>query len=39
MKAQIIPYSTAFKLKVIAEIESGKFTIAEARRIYTIGGV
>ena len=29
-------YSTAFKQKVISEIESGKLTIAEARRIYDI---
>jgi len=38
MKRQTIRYSTAFKLKVISEIESGKFTIAEARRIYDING-
>ena len=38
MKGQTIRYSTAFKLKVIAEIESGKHTIAEVRRIYDIGG-
>lgn len=31
-------YSTAFKQKVISEIESGKLTIAEARRIYDIKG-
>lgn len=31
-------YSLAFKQKVISEIESGKLTIAEARRIYDIGG-
>lgn len=29
-------YSTAFKQKVISEIESGKLTIAEARKIYDI---
>ena len=29
-------YSRAFKQKVISEIESGKLTIAEARRIYDI---
>lgn len=29
-------YSLAFKQKVISEIESGKITIAEARRIYDI---
>ena len=31
-------YSTAFKLKVISQIESGQFSIEEARRIYNIGG-
>ena len=31
-------YSTAFKLKVVEEIESGKFSINEARKIYDIGG-
>ena len=31
-------YSSAFKLKVVTEIESGKFTIGEARRIYDIHG-
>lgn len=39
MSGQTIRYSTAFKLKVISEIESGKYTIAEARRIYDIRGV
>ena len=29
-------YSSSFKQKVISEIESGKLTIAEARRIYSI---
>ncbi len=29
-------YSIAFKQKVISEIESGKLTIAEARKIYDI---
>ncbi len=29
-------YSRAFKQKVISEIESGKLTIAEARKIYDI---
>ncbi len=38
MQGQTIRYSTAFKLKVISEIESGKHTIAEVRRIYDIGG-
>lgn len=31
-------YSTAFKQKVISEIESGKLSIEQARRIYNIGG-
>jgi transposase-like protein len=31
-------YSTAFKLKVVEEIESGKFSISEAGKIYDIGG-
>jgi len=29
-------YSSAFKQKVVSEIESGKLTIAEARKIYDI---
>ena len=31
-------YSEAFKQKIILEIESGKLTIEQARRIYNIGG-
>jgi len=31
-------YSLAFKQKVISEIESGRFSIGEARRIYDIKG-
>jgi len=31
-------YSLAFKQKVISEIEAGKFSIGEARRIYDIKG-
>lgn len=31
-------YSLAFKQKVICEIESGKFTVEQARRFYDIGG-
>jgi len=31
-------YSSAFKQKVIAEIESGKLSIEQARKIYNIGG-
>jgi len=38
MQGQTIRYSSAFKLKVVSEIESGKFTIGEARRIYDIAG-
>jgi len=38
MSEQILRYSSAFKLKVVKEIESGKFTIAQARKIYDIKG-
>jgi transposase len=31
-------YSLAFKQKVMSEIESGKFSVGEARRIYGIKG-
>ena len=31
-------YSTAFKMKVVGEIEKGKFSIDKARQIYDIGG-
>lgn len=31
-------YSTAFKQKVISEIESGQLSIEQARKIYNIGG-
>jgi len=31
-------YSSAFKLKVVNEIESGKLSIYQAREIYDIGG-
>jgi transposase len=31
-------YSSAFKLKVVKEIESGKFSISQAKEIYDIGG-
>jgi len=31
-------YSTAFRQKVISEIESGRLSIEQARRIYNIGG-
>lgn len=33
-----VRYSTAFKQKVVSEIESGKFGITEAARIYDIKG-
>ena len=36
VKNTVYRYSHAFKQKVVSEIESGKFTIAEARRIYDI---
>lgn len=32
-----IRYSLAFKQKVVSEIESGKFSVGEARRMYHIG--
>lgn len=38
MQGQTIRYSSAFKLKVVTEIESGKYTVGEARRIYDING-
>ena len=40
MKEQgsIIRYSRAFKLKVVNEIEEGKYSITQARDIYDIGG-
>jgi len=38
MSGQTIRYSSAFRLKVVSEIESGKFTIGEARKIYDIKG-
>jgi len=31
-------YSLAFKQKVVSEIESGKFSLSQARRIYDIHG-
>lgn len=31
-------YSSAFKQKVVSEIESGKLTVAEAKRVYDING-
>jgi transposase-like protein len=31
-------YSTAFKIKVVSEIESGKLSISQARQVYDIGG-
>jgi transposase len=34
----LIRYSTAFKQKVVSEIESGKFSLEKARKIYDIGG-
>ena len=32
-------YSAAFKQKVVSEIESGRFTISDARRAYGITGI
>lgn len=34
----VIRYSQAFKRKIVEEIESGKYTIGEVRRIYDIRG-
>ena len=34
----VIRYSPAFKRKVVEEIESGKFTVGEVRKIYEIRG-
>ena len=34
----ITRYSLAFKQKVVSEIESGKYTLGKARKIYDIGG-
>jgi len=34
----VIRYSPAFKRKVVEEIERGKFTVGEVRRIYDIKG-
>lgn len=34
----ILRYSRAFKQKVVSEIESGRFSIPEARRVYDING-
>jgi transposase len=33
-----IRYSTAFKLKVVEQIEQGELTVAQARRLYDIRG-
>lgn len=35
---QTIRYSSAFKLKVIGEIEKGVLSVEQARRVYGIGG-
>ncbi len=34
----IIRYSQAFKMKVVSDIESGKYTTGQARKVYGIGG-
>jgi len=34
----VIRYSPAFKRKIVEEIEGGKFTVGEVRRIYDIKG-
>jgi transposase-like protein len=38
MGAEIIRYSSAFKSKVVSEIERGRHSITSAQRIYDIGG-
>lgn len=38
MSKEIKQYSLAFKQMVVSQIESGKFTIAVAKRTYDIGG-
>jgi transposase-like protein len=37
-KRVIKQYSLAFKQKVVGEIERGKYSFTEARRVYDIGG-
>jgi transposase-like protein len=37
-KKVLYRYSTAFKQKVVSEIESGELSIAEAQRLYGING-
>lgn len=34
----VLRYSTAFKLKVVEQIERGELTVQEARRVYDIRG-
>lgn len=34
----VIRYSTAFKLKVVEQIERGELTVSQARRVYDIRG-
>lgn len=34
----VIRYSTAFKLKVVEQIERGELSVQQARRLYDIGG-
>lgn len=38
MPGQTYRYSSALKLKIISEIESGKYSIEQARKIYDIKG-
>jgi transposase-like protein len=38
MAVECIRYSTAFRNKVVSEIERGKHSITSAQRIYDIGG-
>jgi transposase-like protein len=34
----VLQYSTAFKLKVVEQIERGELTVSQARRVYDIRG-
>ena len=37
-KRKVYRYSLAFKQKVISDVEFGKLTVEQARRVYDIGG-
>jgi transposase len=38
MSKEVRQYSLAFKQMIVDQVESGKFTISEAKRTYDIGG-